>query len=54
MPGRCTVFLLLMLAASSAAGGARGLCKASETNYFSCQSASKQWIGMCGSATGAV
>lgn len=54
MRGRCAAFLLLMLTAAGAAGSARGLCTASETSFFSCQSASKKWIGVCGSAAGAV
>ena len=45
-------FLLLAPAAAGAASA--GLCAASETSFFSCQTAGKKWIGLCGSATGAV
>ena len=50
MARRCAVFLLLMLAAASAA--AAGLCTRSETSFFSCQSAARKWISVCGSAAG--
>ncbi len=50
---RSAVSLLLMLAASASAAGG-GLCIPSETRFFSCQTASKKWIGVCGASTGAV
>lgn len=47
-----TALLLLLLAGSSATGA--GLCTAPDTNFFSCRTAAKKWIGVCGSASGAV
>ncbi len=52
MRGRGAALLLLMTVSTGAAGG--GLCTASETPYFSCQIASKKWIGVCGAGTDAV
>jgi hypothetical protein len=52
MQGRFAALVLLMLAAGGAAGA--GLCTAAETAFFSCQTAGKKWIGVCGSPSGAV
>jgi hypothetical protein len=48
--------LALALAAAPVfdAAGADGLCQAAETPYFSCQTAAKKWIGVCGAANGDV
>jgi hypothetical protein len=50
---RCLAAALLLAPTVASAMGV-GLCAASETSFFSCPTATKKWIGLCGSETGAV
>lgn len=44
----------LLLAPTIATAAGAGLCSASETSFFSCPTAGKKWIGLCGADSGAV